>query len=344
MSRDAWARYAPGGSTHYDVRDAGLQIQHDGPAGRDRPAAARAHRAMHARREAICARYDAALADLPLVAAGAGRRRHRARAHLYPVLVDPAIAGVSRDELQERLRERGVRHEHPLSRAAPALVLPRALRLRARHVPARRGASRIRRCRCRCRPRCPTADVDRVIEALHECLLLTCACSSARPPGPPRLRSSGALPLAGARARRPAAPVDSRPRARVHVGARRSAATWSTARRTADRRVCAGRRHRGRSRRRATPRAGLPPRARLASPSRACTTSASAPRRRPGDRRQRGARPHAPPPLAPPRVRPTRSSIRISPRAARRAQHASAARPRRARRRTARGGGVRDRR
>jgi dTDP-4-amino-4,6-dideoxygalactose transaminase len=63
---------------------------------------------MHARRSAIWSRYDAALASLPLrrpveVAAGDVHARH-----LYTVLVDEAAAGMSRDELQSRLRDRGI--------------------------------------------------------------------------------------------------------------------------------------------------------------------------------------------------------------------------------------------
>ena len=88
--------------------DRRLQIQHDGPAGGDRPAPARAHR-----RDARAARGDLRAlrrrARRPAAApARAGRRRHVHARHLYPVLVDEAAAGMSRDALQPRLRDAGI--------------------------------------------------------------------------------------------------------------------------------------------------------------------------------------------------------------------------------------------
>ena len=61
-----------------------------------------------ARRAAIWEQYDAALASLPLrrpapVASGDVHARH-----LYTVLVDERAAGLSRDDLQARLQERGI--------------------------------------------------------------------------------------------------------------------------------------------------------------------------------------------------------------------------------------------
>ena len=108
MSRDAWARYAPGGSPHYDVAMPGFKynMMHLQAAIGLRQLAR--IQAMHARREAICARYDAGLADLPLfrpAPAAAGTVHAR---HLYPVLVDPGLCGVARDDLQRRMRDAGV--------------------------------------------------------------------------------------------------------------------------------------------------------------------------------------------------------------------------------------------
>jgi dTDP-4-amino-4,6-dideoxygalactose transaminase len=108
MSRSAWTRYAPGGSAQYDVLMPGFKYNM-----MDLQAAIGLHQLarineMHARRAAIWQQYEAALASLPLqrpaaVAAGDVHARH-----LYTVLVDERAAGVSRDELQRRLRERGV--------------------------------------------------------------------------------------------------------------------------------------------------------------------------------------------------------------------------------------------
>jgi dTDP-4-amino-4,6-dideoxygalactose transaminase len=108
MSRSGWARYAPGGSPHYDVILPGFKYNM-----MDLQAAIGLHQlariaSMHARREQICARYDAGLADLPVrLPAPVDARTVHAR-HLYTVLVDEATAGLSRDEMHHRLRDRGI--------------------------------------------------------------------------------------------------------------------------------------------------------------------------------------------------------------------------------------------
>ena len=107
LSRDAWKRYAPGGSAHYDVVMPGFKYNM-----MDLQAAIGLHQlarieSMYARRSAIWARYDAGLSGLPLrlpARVPAGDRHAR---HLYTILVDES-AGRSRDLLQERLAARGV--------------------------------------------------------------------------------------------------------------------------------------------------------------------------------------------------------------------------------------------
>ena len=108
MSRSAWARYAPRGSSQYDVLmpgykynmmdlQAAIGLQQLGRIGE-----------LYARRSAIWSLYDRSLASLPLLRpAAVGADDVHAR-HLYTVLVDEASAGMSRDELQARLRDRGV--------------------------------------------------------------------------------------------------------------------------------------------------------------------------------------------------------------------------------------------
>src|SRR2546425_4511735 len=108
MSRDAWARYAPGATAQYDVVMPGFKYNM-----MDIQAAIGLHQLarlteLHGRRSAIWAQYDAGFADLPLrlptpVDAGSVHARH-----LYTVLVDEAATGMSRDTLQTRLRNRGV--------------------------------------------------------------------------------------------------------------------------------------------------------------------------------------------------------------------------------------------
>ena len=108
MDRDAWKRYTPGNTGHYDVVMPGYKYNMmDIQAAIGLQQLARLAQ-MHARRAAISARYDAALAGLPLrlpaPVDGGSVHAH----HLYPVLVDVAAAGLSRDQLQARLAERGI--------------------------------------------------------------------------------------------------------------------------------------------------------------------------------------------------------------------------------------------
>jgi dTDP-4-amino-4,6-dideoxygalactose transaminase len=108
MSRNAWTRYAPGGSAQYDVMMAGFKYNMmDLQAAIGLQQLARIDE-MHARRTAIWRQYDAALASLPLrrpLAVQAGDVHAR---HIYTVLVDERAAGISRDQLQQRLRDRGI--------------------------------------------------------------------------------------------------------------------------------------------------------------------------------------------------------------------------------------------
>jgi dTDP-4-amino-4,6-dideoxygalactose transaminase len=169
MSRDAWARYAPGGSPHYDVAMPGFKYNMmDLQAAIGLRQLARIG-TMHARREAICARYDDGLADLPLFrpappAAGTVHARH-----LYPVLVDASACGVSRDALQQRLREAGVdtsihfRAVHLHSYYRDRFGFTRGMFPHAEAVSDSTLSLPLS-------PALRDGDVDRVIEALHECL------------------------------------------------------------------------------------------------------------------------------------------------------------------------------
>jgi dTDP-4-amino-4,6-dideoxygalactose transaminase len=168
MDRSAWTRYAPGSSPHYDVIMPGFKYNM-----MDVQAAMGLHQlaaidARLARRDAICARYDAALSGLPLhlpapVPAGTVHARH-----LYPVLVSPD-AQISRDELHARLRDRGVStsvhfralHLQPFYQERFALgrgMYPAAEAISdtTLSLPLSSALS--------------TADVDRVIEAMYDCL------------------------------------------------------------------------------------------------------------------------------------------------------------------------------
>ena len=169
MSRDAWARYAPGGSPHYDVAMPGFKYNMmDLQAAIGLRQLARIG-AMHARREAIAARYDDGLADLPLFRPApppAGTVHAR---HLYPVLVDTSACGVSRDTLQQRMRAAGVdtsihfRAVHLHSYYRDRFGFKRGMFPHAEAVSDSTLSLPLS-------PAMPDTDVDRVVEALHECL------------------------------------------------------------------------------------------------------------------------------------------------------------------------------
>jgi dTDP-4-amino-4,6-dideoxygalactose transaminase len=169
LSRDAWNRYAPGGSPQYDVVMAGYKYNM-----MDLQAAIGLHQlaridALQARRAEIWARYDAALTGLPLrlpapTAAGDVHARH-----LYTVLLDEIAAGISRDILQQRLAERGVStsihfralHLHPFYRERFGFVrgmfpIAEAVSDTTLSLPLS--------------PAMTDDTVDRVIEALHDIL------------------------------------------------------------------------------------------------------------------------------------------------------------------------------
>jgi dTDP-4-amino-4,6-dideoxygalactose transaminase len=108
MSRDGWTRYERGGSSHYDVVMPGFKYNLS-----DLQAAIGLHQleaieARLVRRQAICDRYDDAFGDLPLVRFAGVPDGDRHARHLYPVLIDPQLAGCTRDDVERRLAEEGV--------------------------------------------------------------------------------------------------------------------------------------------------------------------------------------------------------------------------------------------
>jgi dTDP-4-amino-4,6-dideoxygalactose transaminase len=169
MSRDAWKRYAPGAPAQYDVTMAGFKYNM-----MDLQAAIGLHQLAeldrrHARRSAIAARYDAGLASLPLERPAPASPREVHARHLYTVLVHEEHAGVTRDELQRRLHERGVStsvhfralHLHPFYQDR--------LRLRRGMYPAAETVSDTTLSLPLSAGMSDSA-VDRVIEAVHDAL------------------------------------------------------------------------------------------------------------------------------------------------------------------------------
>jgi dTDP-4-amino-4,6-dideoxygalactose transaminase len=170
MSRDAWARYAPGAAiAQYDVVMPGFKYNM-----MDLQAAIGLHQLarlqeMHARRSAIWAQYVAGLAGLPLrlpIEPGKGSIHAR---HLFAVLVDEQEAGISRDTLRQRLHDRGIAtsvhfravHLHPYYQ--DRFGLQRGMFPHAEAVSDTTLSLPLS-------PAMTPASVERVIEAVHESL------------------------------------------------------------------------------------------------------------------------------------------------------------------------------
>jgi dTDP-4-amino-4,6-dideoxygalactose transaminase len=103
MSQDAWQRFSDTGYRHYTVVEAGFKYNMT-----DLQAALGLHQLgrierSSARREAVWERYQDALRELPLQLPAAPAEGTRHARHLYSVLLDEAAAGLSRDELLERM-------------------------------------------------------------------------------------------------------------------------------------------------------------------------------------------------------------------------------------------------
>ena len=107
ISRDAWQRSTPGSAWRYSVDDAGLKANMTDMQAAIGRAQLRHLDEYQARRAAIAARYDSALADVHGLRLPA-RPSHGGHAwHLYVVQVLPEF-GASRDELIADLDERGI--------------------------------------------------------------------------------------------------------------------------------------------------------------------------------------------------------------------------------------------
>jgi dTDP-4-amino-4,6-dideoxygalactose transaminase len=107
MTSDAWTRYAPAGSPHYDVATPGYKYNM-----MDLQAAIGLHQLATIeqrlrRREAIWEHYDRTLANLPVTCPAPVRAGDTHARHLYTILVQPE-SGWTRDALMLALREHGV--------------------------------------------------------------------------------------------------------------------------------------------------------------------------------------------------------------------------------------------
>lgn len=108
LSRDAWARYAPGAPAQYDVVMAGFKYNMmDLQAALGLTQLARLGE-MQAQRVRLWQRYDDGLRHLPLVRSAPVPGGWTHARHLYAVIVEPERCGWSRDELQAALGQEGI--------------------------------------------------------------------------------------------------------------------------------------------------------------------------------------------------------------------------------------------
>jgi dTDP-4-amino-4,6-dideoxygalactose transaminase len=108
LSSSTWTRENGGARPAYDMEQPGFKANMTDVQAAIGLCQLERIQAMHARRQAICARYDEGLRGLVL-----GRRRRAAAGtveacHLYTVRVNPRECGVTRDGLHATLRDRGI--------------------------------------------------------------------------------------------------------------------------------------------------------------------------------------------------------------------------------------------
>lgn len=108
LSKGAWKRYSDEGFKHYQVVCPGLKYNM-----MDLQAAIGMHQISRldeyaARRAEVWRRYDDAFADLPIVTPAPQDPDTVHARHLYTVLVDPDVLGVSRDTFQQALFDENI--------------------------------------------------------------------------------------------------------------------------------------------------------------------------------------------------------------------------------------------
>ncbi len=108
MSKDAWKRYSDEGYLHYQVVDAGFKYNMT-----DMAASLGIHQLKRVetwwkKREQIWQRYNEAFADQPIGLPAAPAENTRHAYHLYTVLIDEEVAGVSRDEFLARMMRHNI--------------------------------------------------------------------------------------------------------------------------------------------------------------------------------------------------------------------------------------------
>jgi dTDP-4-amino-4,6-dideoxygalactose transaminase len=107
MDRDAWKRYTNAGSWRYDIIEHGYKDNLPDLAAALGISQLKKLDRAQARRERIADAYMQALATIPGVAAGGVGKMGPADRHswcMFPIMVDERVAGISRDDLIDRLK------------------------------------------------------------------------------------------------------------------------------------------------------------------------------------------------------------------------------------------------
>jgi dTDP-4-amino-4,6-dideoxygalactose transaminase len=110
MDRDAWKRYTSRGSWRYDVREPGFKYNMPDIAAAIGIVQFERLEAMQRRRDAIAQRYVEAFTRVPGLAVQAPPRNEADRHSwcMFVVRIDERVTGVSRNDLIERLKDRGI--------------------------------------------------------------------------------------------------------------------------------------------------------------------------------------------------------------------------------------------
>jgi len=108
MSKDAWRRFGDDGYKHYQVVECGFKYNMmDIQAAIGIPQLARVEKNW-IRRESIWNQYQSAFEDLPVTRPLPGELDTRHGYHLYTLLIDEKLCGLSRDEMLQRMTACGI--------------------------------------------------------------------------------------------------------------------------------------------------------------------------------------------------------------------------------------------
>ncbi len=108
MTKDAWKRFGDSGYKHYQVEDAGFKYNLT-----DLQAALGLHQLKSVesrwiRRQEIWQRYCSAFSDLPLTLPAPPEPGTRHAYHLFTILIDESLAGISRDAFLDEMTARKI--------------------------------------------------------------------------------------------------------------------------------------------------------------------------------------------------------------------------------------------